>query len=69
MKKVVFTLAAIAMVACFSFTSCNKKCTCKASAMGVTVESEMDIDDFNSTYGTDFKKCSEANIAGIIKCE
>ena len=56
MKKVVLALAAVAVVACFSLTSCNKKCTCKTYVMGVvatTEEVELDKDSY--------KKCSDMN--------
>lgn len=68
MKKVVLALAAVAVVACFSLTSCNKKCTCKATVLGVTTETEQTIDELNKTYGTDYKKCSDFSL-GPVKCE
>ena len=43
MKKVVLAIAVVATVACFSFTSCSKKCTCKVSG----VETEYKLDDLN----------------------
>ena len=45
MKKVVLALAAIAVVACFSLTSCNKKCECKTYAAGiVATTSEIEVE-------------------------
>ena len=63
MKKVVLALAAIAVVACFTFTSCNKKCTCKTYAAGVVTvtQEDMEIDkdkkcsDYTALVSTDPK--------------
>ncbi|MBQ1409324.1 MAG: hypothetical protein IIY87_06165 [Bacteroidales bacterium] len=57
MKKVVLALAAVAVVACFSLTSCNKKCTCKTYAAGVVVQTTEDVELDRDTY----KKCSDLN--------
>ncbi|MBQ9588241.1 MAG: hypothetical protein IJR26_10360 [Bacteroidales bacterium] len=69
MKKVILALAVVATVACFS--SCNKKCNCKASVAGVSVstEKEIELDEINDTYNTDYKKCSDVNIDGILTCD
>ena len=67
MKKVLLALAVVATVACFS--SCNKKCTCKTGIGTTTVEEEFDLDELNDKYNTDFKKCSDMTIAGVINCE
>lgn len=54
MKKVVFTLAAIAVVVCFSFTSCKKTCTCTTYLDGDVLSTREDVDP-------EGKSCSELN--------
>lgn len=57
MKKVVLALAAVAVVACFSLTSCNKKCTCKTYVLGVVTSTTEDVELDKDSY----KKCSDMN--------
>lgn len=69
MKKAVLALAAIAIVACFSFTSCKKKCTCK-TPIG---EAEWTIDEVNEelkkiNINQTIEKCTEVKFA-LITCE
>lgn len=64
MKKVVLALAAIAVVACFTFTSCKKKCKCNIAG----VEVEYDIDELNEKYNANIEKCTELSMPGV-KCE
>lgn len=71
MKKVVLALAAITVVACFSMTSCSKKCTCRTPA-GII---ELNIDQLNEIIqennGTvTIENCSDmkANVA-YYTCE
>ena len=52
MKKVILAIAAIAVVVCFSFTSCKKTCTCKSYLDGEVVSTREDVDPQG-------KKCSE----------
>lgn len=69
MKKIILTLAAVAVVVCMG--SCKKTCVCKTYVAGVAgPEKEVDLDKDN------FKKCSDMNtlaeVAGIksgIECE
>lgn len=66
MKKVLLALAIIATAACF--TSCNKKCDCKVTVLGVsTTYEDLSVDEVNEKFGTDIKKCSDlnSNVAGI----
>ena len=65
MKKVVFALAVIATVACFS--SCSKKCTCKDLITGSEVE--YDLDELQDKYNIDIDNWADFNVAGIISCE
>lgn len=59
MKKVVLALTAVAVVACFSFTSCSKKCTCKVAGQ----ETEYKLDDLNAALKAagykEVKKCTD----------
>lgn len=64
MKKVVLALAAIAVVACFTFTSCKKKCKCNIAG----IEVEYDIDELNQKYNANIEKCTELSMPGV-KCE
>lgn len=69
MKKVILTLAAVAVVVCMS--SCKKTCVCKSYVAGIAgPETEVELDKDN------FKKCSEMNtvvtLSGIktgLECE
>lgn len=55
MKKIVLALAAVAVVACFSLTSCNKKCECKTYVAGVVASTtEVEVESG--------KKCKDYTI-------
>ncbi|MDO4217583.1 MAG: hypothetical protein Q4D03_05330 [Bacteroidales bacterium] len=54
MKKVLISLAAVAMLACMA--SCNKTCDCKLYVNGaVTTETEVELDKDS------YDKCSDMN--------
>lgn len=59
MKKVVLALAAVAMVACFSFTSCSKKCTCKTPAGEVEYKLDELNDALKAAGFKEIDKCSD----------
>ena len=65
MKKVVLAIAVVATVACFSFTSCSKKCTCKTPA-GEVEWSLDEVNDNLKNLGSNqtIDKCSDVSFPG-----
>lgn len=69
MKKIVLALAAIASIAIM--TSCEKKCSCDVTVLGVTTNYEYSRQELEDKYNVTIKKCSDMdqNILGqSIKC-
>lgn len=65
MKKVLLSLAAVAMVACFA--SCKKTCDCKI----LTVSYEYTLEELQEAYGDEVKSCSDVATVtyDYMKCE
>lgn len=64
MKKVLFSLAVVAIAA--AFTSCNKNCDCTTYLGDEGTTTEVKLDDLNTAFAqyaenTEIKKCSDLN--------
>lgn len=69
MKKIVLALAAIASIAIMS--SCQKKCSCDITVLGVTTNYEYSRQELEDKYNVTVKKCSDMNqeiLGQTIKC-
>lgn len=69
MKKIVLALAAIASIAIMS--SCEKKCSCDVTVLGVTTNYEYSRQELEDKYNVTIKKCSDMNqniLGQSIKC-
>lgn len=69
MKKIVLALAAIASIAIM--TSCEKKCSCDVTVLGVTTNYEYSRQELEDKYNVTIKKCSDMNqniLGQSIKC-
>ena len=69
MKKIVLALAAIASIAIMS--SCEKKCSCDVTVLGVTTNYEYSRQELEDKYNVTVKKCSDMNtevLGQTIKC-
>ena len=69
MKKIVLALAAIASIAIMS--SCEKKCSCDVTVLGVTTNYEYSRQELEDKYNVTIKKCSDMNqeiLGQTVKC-